>query len=142
MIRSARRDAPAYETRDGSLIRELMHPDLHGSRCQSLAEATLRPGQTTRTHRHARTEEIYYVLQGEGLMAVAQEKQPVGRGDAVLIPPGSWHCMTNTGDGDLTFLCCCSPAYRHDDTELQTAQADASPGNATTQTVKGRLSGD
>jgi mannose-6-phosphate isomerase-like protein (cupin superfamily) len=55
-------------------------------------------------------------------MAVAQEKQPVGRGDAVLIPPGSWHCMTNTGDGDLTFLCCCSPAYRHDDTELQTSQ--------------------
>jgi mannose-6-phosphate isomerase-like protein (cupin superfamily) len=142
MIRSARRDAPAYETRDGSQIRELMHPDVHGSRHQSLAEATLRPGRTTRSHRHARAEEIYYVLQGEALLTVDHENQPVGRGDAVLIPPGSWHCITNTGDGDLVFLCCCSPAYRHDDTELQTAQADASPGNPTTLSVKGRSSGD
>ncbi len=119
MIRSARRDAPAYETRDGYLIRELMHPDVHGNRRQSLAEATLRSGQTTLTHRHARTEELYYVLQGEGLMTVDQEKKAVGRGDAVLIPPGSWHCITNSGDSDLVFLCCCAPAYRHEDTQLQ-----------------------
>ena len=46
MIRSAHRDAPVYETRDGSLIRELMHPAVHGNRAQSLAEATIRPGQT------------------------------------------------------------------------------------------------
>jgi mannose-6-phosphate isomerase-like protein (cupin superfamily) len=142
MIRSAHRDAPAYETRDGSLIRELMHPDVHGNRCQSLAEATLRPGQLTRFHRHAQSEEIYYVLQGEALMTVDREKQPIVRGDAVLIPPGSWHCITNTGDGDLVFLCCCSPAYRHDDTQLQAPQEDVAPGNATTQAVEGGSSGD
>jgi len=122
MIRSARRAAPAYETRDGSQIRELMHPDVHGNRQQSLAEATLRPGQTTHTHRHGRAEEIYYVLQGTGLIMVDHEKQPVGRGDAVLIPPNSWHCITNTGRGDLIFLCCCAPAYRHDDTQIYTDQ--------------------
>jgi mannose-6-phosphate isomerase-like protein (cupin superfamily) len=119
MIRSAHRDAPAYETRDGSLIRELMHPDVHGNCRQSLAEATLSPGRTTFIHRHGRAEEIYYVLQGEGLITVDDEKQPVGRGDAVLIPPGSWHCITNTGAIELVFLCCCSPAYQHDDTQLQ-----------------------
>jgi mannose-6-phosphate isomerase-like protein (cupin superfamily) len=119
MIRSARRDAPVYETRDGSLIRELMHPDVHGNHRQSLAEATLRPGQTTRTHRHTLTEEIYYVLRGDALMTVDGEQQALGRDDAVLIPPGSWHGITNTGDSDLVFLCCCSPAYRHDDTQLR-----------------------
>lgn len=121
MIRSARRDAPAYETRDGSLIRELMHPDVHGSHRQSLAEATLPPGRRTRVHRHGRTEEIYYVLQGGGVITVDDEEQPVGRGDAVLIPPGSWHHITNTGVVDLIFLCCCSPAYHHDDTQLQSS---------------------
>ena len=119
MIRSVHHDAPAYKTLDGSLIRELMHPDVHGNRAQSLAEATIRPGQTTRVHRHGRTEEIYYILAGEGLMVVGNEKQTIHVGDAILIPPGVWHSVTNTGRVNLVLLCCCSPAYRHDDTELQ-----------------------
>jgi len=118
MIRSAHRDAPAYKTLDGSLIRELMHPDVHDNRSQSLAEATIRPGQTTQRHRHGRTEEIYYILAGEGLLVVDDEKQAVRVGDAVLIAPGAWHRVTNTGRENLVLLCCCSPAYRHDDTEL------------------------
>lgn len=76
MIRSAHRDAPAYKTLDGSLIRELMHPDVHGNRAQSLAEATVPPGVTTRIHRHGRTEEIYYILAGEGLMVVDKKNRP------------------------------------------------------------------
>ena len=118
MIRSAHRDAHAYETRDGSLIRELMHPALHGNRAQSLAEATIRAGQTTRRHRHSRTEEIYYILEGQGRMTVDEEAQPACAGDAILIPPGAWHRITNTGPDDLVLLCCCSPAYAHADTEL------------------------
>jgi len=119
MIRSAHHDAPAYETRDGSLIRELMHPAVHGNRAQSLAEATIRPGQATQRHRHAQTEEIYYILEGEGRMTVDAEVQPVAGGDTILIPPGVWHSISNTGRCDLVLLCCCSPAYRHADTELQ-----------------------
>jgi mannose-6-phosphate isomerase-like protein (cupin superfamily) len=119
MIRSAHRDAPAYETLDGSLIRELMHPEVHGNQGQSLAEAIIPPGQTTHCHRHARSEEIYYILQGEGRVTVGSDVQPVDTGDAVAIPRGTWHRIANTGQGDLVFLCCCSPAYRHTDTELQ-----------------------
>ena len=37
-------DIPAYVTKDGSVIRELLHPDHHGNRQQSLAEATVPPG--------------------------------------------------------------------------------------------------
>lgn len=43
MIRSAHHDVPAYKTLDGSLVRELMHPDVRGNRAQSLTEATVRP---------------------------------------------------------------------------------------------------
>ena len=37
-------EIPAYVTKDGSEIRELMHPAQHGNRLQSLAEATVAPG--------------------------------------------------------------------------------------------------
>ena len=43
-------DVQPYVTRDGSLIRELMHPGVHGNAGASLAEAALSPGsRPTRT---------------------------------------------------------------------------------------------
>ena len=107
-----------YETLDGSLIRELVRPEREGSRNLSLAEATIAPGQTTHRHRHRQSEEIYYVLSGEGIVEVAARQTVVQAGDAVLIPPGAEHCAVNTGDLPLRLLCACSPAYQHEDTEL------------------------
>jgi mannose-6-phosphate isomerase-like protein (cupin superfamily) len=107
-----------YLTLDGSEIRELMHPDLHGVRNQSLAEAIVPPGSATRLHRHRVTEEIYHVTAGQGRMTLGEEIYVVEVGDTVLIPPGISHCIRNIGKSPLHILCCCSPAYRHDDTEL------------------------
>ena len=61
-------DIPAYVTKDGSEIRELIHPDHHGARNQSLAEAIIPAGTRTLLHRHHRTEEIYHVTAGQGRM--------------------------------------------------------------------------
>jgi mannose-6-phosphate isomerase-like protein (cupin superfamily) len=109
---------PAYITKDGSAIRELLHPSLHGNRNQSLAEATILPGTTTQLHRHAVTEEIYHVTQGRGLMHLGDAQFDIQVGDTVLIVPGTPHCVAATGSVPLRILCCCSPAYSHDDTEL------------------------
>jgi mannose-6-phosphate isomerase-like protein (cupin superfamily) len=108
----------AYVTKDGSEIRELMHPAVHGICNLSLAEAIVRPGTETRLHRHRRTEEIYHVTAGTGLMTLGDQMFSVTAGDSVCIPPGSPHCIRNTGDLDLRILCCCAPAYSHEDTEL------------------------
>ncbi len=110
--------AQSYVTRDGSLIRELMHPQLHGNRNQSLAEATVAPGAGTRLHRHARTEELYHVTRGSGEMTLGRHRFPVQAGDTVCIAPGTAHCIRNTGEEPLIILCCCAPAYAHEDTEL------------------------
>ena len=67
-------------------------------------------------HRHPRTEEIYYVLEGHGSMRVGDETRAVGPGDAVAIPPGALHQIHNTGSVVLKFLCCCAPAYEDEDT--------------------------
>ncbi|MCG6874254.1 MAG: cupin domain-containing protein [Betaproteobacteria bacterium] len=107
-----------FITRDGSRIRELMHPDTHGNRRQSLAEATVAPGASTLLHRHRATEEIYYFTHGAGLMTLGTERFAVRAGDTVCIPPGTPHRLENTGEEALVLLCACAPAYSHDDTEL------------------------
>jgi mannose-6-phosphate isomerase-like protein (cupin superfamily) len=68
--------AEPFTTKDGSTIRELHHTDR-----QSLAEATLEPGQATERHFHAATEEIYFVLEGEGDLEIDGETRRVGPGE-------------------------------------------------------------
>lgn len=109
---------PAYITKDGSTIRELMHPLQHGSRNQSLAAAIVPPGTQTLLHRHHKTEELYHITAGEGVMQLGDDKCTVSPGDTILIPPGTPHAITNHGNNELKILCCCAPPYSHDDTEL------------------------
>ena len=106
--------AEPFTTKDGSTIRELHH-----TTAQSLAEAALEPGQATQRHRHERTEEIYFVTKGSGELEIEGETRRVRRGDAVLIPPGSWHTLENDGTSELTILCMCSPPYSHEDTHFE-----------------------
>lgn len=107
-----------YVTKDGSTIRELLHPDHHGVEHQSLAEARIPAGARTLLHRHQRSEELYYIQAGHGVMTLAEQRFEVAPGDSIAIAPGTPHAIENSGKEELVLLCCCSPAYRHDDTEL------------------------
>lgn len=117
-IRSTHARIEPYVTRDGSLVRELMHPAVHGNRAQSLAEAIVPPGACTLLHRHHATEELYHFTAGSGRMRLGDRRFDVGAGDTVCIPPGTAHSLENTGTVDLRLLCACTPAYSHEDTEL------------------------
>jgi mannose-6-phosphate isomerase-like protein (cupin superfamily) len=109
-LQSLHRAAP-FTTKDGSTIRELHHTPT-----QSLAEATLEPGQSTQRHYHERSEEIYLVTKGSGELEIDGESVRVRPGDAILIPPGAWHTLENNGTSELTILCMCSPPYSDEDT--------------------------
>lgn len=109
---------PAFTTKDGSEIRELLAHRNSAIRNQSLAEARLKPGQSTAPHYHPKTEEIYYILEGTGLMQIGPERREVGPGDAIAIVPGAKHQITNTGNTELKLLCCCAPAYEDQDTVM------------------------
>ncbi len=115
---SAYDDAQPFTTKDGSEIRELMHPKHHGNRAQSLAEATVYSGQRTELHRHLVSEELYHVTAGQGTMILGDERFPISVGDTILIPPGTPHALHNTWPVPLRVLCCCSPAYSDADTEI------------------------
>ena len=115
------RDTVPFTTVDGSTIRELMAHRNSAIRNQSLAEARLAPGAATTPHHHKVTEEIYYILTGTAAMTLGTETRPVGPGDAIAIPPGLRHTITNTGSEELVFLCTCAPGYEHSDTFLESA---------------------
>lgn len=107
-----------YVTKDGSEIRELMHPSVHGNQAQSLAEARVPAGTRTLLHRHQQTEELYHITAGSGLMTVGKQQFAVTVGDTISIPPGTPHRIEATGAEALHILCCCAPPYSHDDTEI------------------------
>ncbi len=111
-------EAPAFITKDGSEIRELLAHRNSAIRNQSLAEARVPVGGSTLEHYHAKTEEIYYITAGSGRMRIENETRDVKPGDAIAIPPGRKHKLWNTGKETLRLLCCCSPAYEHSDTVL------------------------
>jgi mannose-6-phosphate isomerase-like protein (cupin superfamily) len=58
-------------------------------------------------------------------MILGEVEFGVEPGDTVLIPPGTPHGLRNIGERELVVLCCCSPAYSHEDTLLE----DAGPTN-------------
>jgi mannose-6-phosphate isomerase-like protein (cupin superfamily) len=107
---------PAFITKDGSEIRELLAHRNSAIRNQSLAEARLTVGASTQEHYHPKAEEIYFLTHGQGRIRIEGEVHEVSAGDAIAIPPGQRHKLWNTGSETLRLLCCCAPGYEHTDT--------------------------
>ena len=103
-----------FTTKDGSTIRSILDRTNAPVEKQSLAEASMEPGQKTDRHYHKLSEEFYFLLEGAGSMEIDGEIRDVAPGDAILIPPGARHQIT--AKSHLCFLCCCAPPYEHADT--------------------------
>jgi mannose-6-phosphate isomerase-like protein (cupin superfamily) len=111
-------DCPEFIAGDKTVLREVLHPDKMPVAVRySLAHAIVRPGEKSLPHR-LRTSEVYYVLEGSGVMVIDGEEREVGPGSTVYIPPGAEQHIRNTGAGDLKFLCIVDPAWRAEDEEV------------------------
>ena len=99
---------------DGSLLREILHPDKHkvGIR-YSLAWARLAPRERTRAHILDHPE-VYHVLRGKGRMHINKEVNEIEINDTVYIPSGAVQYLENTADENLEFLCIVDPAWQPD----------------------------
>jgi len=108
-----------FTTKDGSIIVSILDKSNAPVQNQSLAEARLPAKKSTQRHYHKSSEEFYFFLEGQAEMEIDGVSRKVTSGDAVLIPAGSWHQITATGNGPVRLLCCCSPPYSHEDTYLK-----------------------
>ena len=111
-------DCEEFRAGDGSLLRELLHPgktklEIH----YSLARAIVKPGQTSQPHA-LKTSEVYYILEGRGIMHIDDESADVHPQQAIYIPPLARQYIHNPGNTDLCFLCIVDPAWRAEDEEL------------------------
>ena len=73
----------------------------------------------TQRHYHKKSEEFYYLLDGEAEMEIDGVTKKMSSGDAVLIPAGAWHQITANEDAPIKLLCCCAPPYSHEDTYFE-----------------------
>ena len=66
----------------------------------------LEPGQAPPLHVHDDTEQIFYVMEGEGRLQIgeSEERLPVKPGDVVRIPPHTYHRIFCEGDQPLRYL--------------------------------------
>ena len=100
---------------DGAILRELLHPGKAALQLRySLAHAIVKPGEITFPHR-LKTSEVYYIMEGQGIMHIDGETCEVFPGQAVYIPPLAIQRIKNHGGTDLVFLCIVDPAWRMED---------------------------
>jgi mannose-6-phosphate isomerase-like protein (cupin superfamily) len=107
---------------DNSTLCKLLHPANEPEdialRC-SIAHAIVKPGEKTRAHRLKTAAEVYYILEGEGIMYIDEESAAVHSRQAIYIPPNAKQHIHNTGSkSDLKFLCIVCPVWHHEDEEL------------------------
>jgi glucose-6-phosphate isomerase len=57
----------------------------------------------TTGHSH-KQEEVYFFLEGKGLMALNKKRLRVKKNDLITVPGKTWHRVINTGKKKLVFL--------------------------------------
>lgn len=121
MIVKTQKHCKYFRALDETLICELLHPEREKSDLNmnfSIALAILKPGKSSLPHRMKSSLEIYFILEGKGLMHIENEVEEVNMNQAVYIPPCSVQWIENIGDTDLKFLCMVNPPWKEEDEEL------------------------
>lgn len=93
----------------GALSKPLVMPETMGSRHLDYRISMYQPMAYVERHSHKLQEQIYHVLEGEGLMEIGDKTQVVRKHDVIYLPPGVPHSIANTGLVDLVFVVATSP---------------------------------
>ena len=98
-------------TFDWGVIKPLVATDNTDDPAVSLMHVVLLPGQGHERHNHPDSDEILYILAGQGEQMVDDANTfAVAAGHAVFIPKGAFHSTVNTGWEPLTILAVYAPA--------------------------------
>lgn len=84
----------------------------------SMAHVTMNPGNTSLWHQHSRMNEVYFVLDGEGVLFYGDKSIIAKKGTYLMLPPKTPHKLRNTGDSDLEHLVFAIPPFDPDDVEI------------------------
>ena len=94
----------------GAFSKMLVRPESCGSKSIDYRISVYQPRAYVAPHKHRIHEQVYHVLEGEGLMELDGEKTVVRKDDVIFIPGGTEHAIYNTGMTDIKFVVVTSPA--------------------------------
>ncbi len=94
----------------GALSKALVGPENSGSARIDFRISRYAPAAYVAEHVHKVQEQIYYVLEGEGVLTLNSDSHLMRPHDYVYVPPGVRHSFTNTGVAGLVFLVVTTPA--------------------------------
>ncbi|WP_288254623.1 cupin domain-containing protein [uncultured Hydrogenophaga sp.] len=100
----------------GALSKELAGPDTTGSRRLDFRISRYAPMAYVQEHVHKVQEQVYYVLEGEGVLTLDEQRHLMRPHDFVYVPPGIRHSFHNTGTAGLVFLVITTPASDDEET--------------------------
>ena len=103
---------------EGTKIKQYFHPHntLNGIN-YSLAQFILESGKKSKLHKMS-SSEIFYILEGSGILYVNDESYHLEKDDSAYVPPNSKQFIENVGTNDLKFLCIVEPAWKANDEVL------------------------
>lgn len=125
---------------DWGVLKWMSTPDVTGAERFSAGVVKLKPGEGHERHTHPSSDEILYVVRGEGEQEVADETKDIVTGDMVHIPEGVEHGTLNTGWESLTLLAVYAPPgpeeVLRDDPECQIIPAGKTPSSEGIENTK------
>lgn len=95
----------------GALSKLLVHPTNADTKYFDFRISSYQPRHYAEVHHHEVAENIYYVLQGRGIVELDGVRHLVEPHMVVHIPAGVKHGIFNTGVEDLVFIVAASPPY-------------------------------
>jgi mannose-6-phosphate isomerase-like protein (cupin superfamily) len=93
----------------GALSKALVRPETCGSRRVDFRISCYQPMAYVQEHVHRVQEQVYHVLEGEGMLTLDDRRVLLRRHDYVFVPPGVRHGFTNNGTVPLVFLVVTTP---------------------------------
>lgn len=113
----------AAATRSNDAFRRVLHTTGH----VQLVVMTLRPGEAIGAEVHQHNDQVLTFVEGTVRADVAGDTRQVSPGDIVIVPAGTLHNFTNTGDGPARLYTLYSPPDHSPNTvHLTKADAEAS----------------
>jgi quercetin dioxygenase-like cupin family protein len=79
----------------GALSKPLVMPETAGSKHIDYRISMYQPMAHVKLHRHKVQEQVYHVLDGEGLMEIDGERHVVRKHDYIFLPPSVDHSMAS-----------------------------------------------
>ena len=101
----------AREQRGGQTSYLLLGKGDFGSRNLAITWVECGPNSQQALHSHPGAEQVYVIVRGRGEMIVGDEREEVGGGTMILIPPDTDHAIRNPSDETLVYVSAASPPF-------------------------------